>query len=189
MNIKLKQTKFWNFLESFVACLTNFPSKKRMLPDLEKPIMWAAHWGLCVIAPHCLILWFCCAYCTIWCFWVCLLKASDCCLKSCTKVVIMSCPEIFKIEKDNNSQSCCSGVSLHFSLSFGSPRTVHPIQVISILQRRPAKAKANRERVLIRHMESRAYGALPPLWGHYWTVRGSILELPHMFAIQISINV
>ncbi|PWA22879.1 hypothetical protein CCH79_00001954 [Gambusia affinis] len=48
--------------------------------------------------------------------------------------------------------------------------------VLPANHRRPAKAKANRERVLIRHMESRAYGALPPLRDHYWTVGGSIVS-------------
>lgn len=58
----------------------------------------------------------------------------------------------------------CPGLS---SLSFERPLTVHPIQVISILQRSAAKAKAksNRECFLIRGMKSRAYGALPPLRG------------------------
>lgn len=51
-----------------------------------------------------------------------------------------------------------------------------PSQVISILHRRTAEAKSTRERVLIRGMESWAYGALPPLWGHYWAAMGSRLE-------------
>lgn len=51
------------------------------------------------------------------------------------------------------------------SLSFECPLAVHPIQVISILQRSTAiaKAKSKRECVLIRGTKSRAYEALPPL--------------------------
>lgn len=73
------------------------------------------------------------------------------------------------------------------SVCFGCPRTVSPIQVISILQRSAAeaKAKSNRECVLIRGMESQAYGTLPPLRGHYRAVVGSRLDFLAALDIRI----
>lgn len=67
------------------------------------------------------------------------------------------------------------------SLSFECPLAVQPIQVISILQRSTAKAKAksNRERVLIRGMKSQAYGAPPP------PLRGPLLGR-HGLKIRVS---
>lgn len=71
---------------------------------------------------------------------------------------------------------CSFGVSLLPPYLLTVLKLSIPSQVISILHRRTAKAKSTRERVLIRGMESWAYGALPPLWGHYWAAMGSRLE-------------
>lgn len=56
-----------------------------------------------------------------------------------------------------------SGMSPPSSLSFECPLAVHPTQVIRVLQRSTAKAKAksNSECVLIMGTKSRAYGAPP----------------------------
>lgn len=77
--------------------------------------------------------------------------------------------------KGSNNAYCSSGAPLLPPYPFERPLAVHPIQVISILQRSTAKAKANsnRECVVIRAMKSRAYGAPPP---HYWAAMGSRLE-------------
>lgn len=160
--------------ECFILTLTGQPCERGVFAQLHVGICvslasgaWASGWSVCV--------WFCRVFFFFflqvlhWCVWVFKWLLLSFSLNVFTNTLRWS---LHTENKMITIVNCGCGLAptphpSRTSLSFECPLTVHPIQVISILQRSTTKAtaKSNRERVLIRGMKSQAYGALPPLRG------------------------